>query len=129
MIGAAKRILPNAFREPSAYGILQDVTHCSLDGVAGPQDMVVVALLPEAVNLELFSRDILNTLLRQFCVAAQIRGRSQAFDDEMNMVWHHTVRRSGKHFELAGFQDLIACRVRRFGRIEDTPPRFRDEAQ
>jgi hypothetical protein len=81
MIGAAKGILPNSFREPSAHGILKDVPHCSLDCVSGPQDPVVVAVLPQRADSELSSSDIFNTLLRQFCVAAQIRRGSQAFND------------------------------------------------
>jgi hypothetical protein len=46
VIGAAKGILPDSFREPRAHGVLKNVSHGSLDRVAGSQDAVVVALLP-----------------------------------------------------------------------------------
>src|SRR5262245_9606201 len=129
MIGAAKGILPDSFREPSAHGVLENVSHCSLDGVAGPQHAVVVALLPQTVSLEFPSSDSFNTLLRQFFVAAKIRRGRQAFEDEMNMVWHHTVRESCKHFELARFLNLINRRMCQSWRREDRSSRPRVETQ
>jgi len=81
VVGAAKRILPNSFRKAGAHGIFQDVPHGILDSVAGPQDVVVVALLPQMGNLELCSSDVFNSLLRESYESTQLRPVSQALDD------------------------------------------------
>jgi hypothetical protein len=42
----------------------------------------------------------------------------------MNVVWHHTVRKSGKHFEVAAFLNLLNRRSCDGWRLEDGPSLF-----
>jgi hypothetical protein len=49
--------------------------------------------------------------------------------NQVDVIWHHAVRKNDKLLDRTGFLNLINRRMRQRARLEDTPPASGDEAQ